>query len=62
MNMKFSCTLMIMGTAIYAGGNPSKDKGAYFLTSRTLVRKPNTVLDEKQKKQIEEYRKWWITG
>jgi hypothetical protein len=41
------------------GGNPSPHKGAYFLTSRTLVRKPNTVLDEKQTKQIEAYRSWW---
>ncbi len=41
------------------GGNPTKHKGAYFLTSRTLVRKPDTVLTDKQKQQIEDYRAWW---
>jgi hypothetical protein len=41
------------------GGNPGKHKGAYFLTSRTLVRKPDTVLTDKQKKQINDYRGWW---
>ncbi|MEX2216300.1 MAG: hypothetical protein WD768_19470, partial [Phycisphaeraceae bacterium] len=41
------------------GGNPSDHKAAYFLTSRTLVAKPDTVLDDKQKAQIQAYRKWW---
>ena len=41
------------------GGNPGKYKDAYFLTSRTLVRKPETVLTEKQKESIENYRQWW---
>lgn len=41
------------------GGNPSKHKSAYFLTSRTLVRDPNKKLSDKEKKQIEDYRIWW---
>ena len=41
------------------GGNPSKHKAAYFLTSRTLVREPNKVLTEKEREQIEAYRIWW---
>ena len=41
------------------GGNAGQHKGAYFLTSRTLVAKPDTKLDEKQLAQIEAYGKWW---
>lgn len=41
------------------GGNAGKHKGAYFLTSRTLVKKPDTPLDDKQKASIEAYREWW---
>lgn len=41
------------------GGNPSPHKGAYFLTSRNLAKDPNAKLDDNQRKQIEEYRKWW---
>lgn len=41
------------------GGNAGKHKGAYFLTSRTLVRKPDTELDERQKEQIANYGIWW---
>ena len=41
------------------GGNPGKHKGAYFLTSRTLVRDPDRKLSDKEKGQIEAYRKWW---
>ena len=41
------------------GGNPSKHKSAYFLTSRTLVRDPDKKLTEKEKEKIEAYREWW---
>lgn len=41
------------------GGNAGEHKGAYFLTSRTLVHNPDTELTDKQKQQIEAYRKWW---
>lgn len=41
------------------GGNPSVHKGAYFLTARTLVQKPDTRLDEKQKEQLAAYKVWW---
>jgi len=41
------------------GGNPGKHKAAYFLTSRTLVRQPDTKLTEKQLGQIDAYRQWW---
>jgi hypothetical protein len=46
---------------IYApdGGNPGKHKGAYFLTSRTLVREPDTKLNEKQQQQLADYGEWW---
>jgi hypothetical protein len=41
------------------GGNPSKHKGAYFLTSRTLVRDPQKQLSDKEKEQIAAYKVWW---
>jgi hypothetical protein len=41
------------------GGNAGNHKGAYFLTSRTLVRDPDKVLSDKEKEQIEAYRQWW---
>ncbi len=41
------------------GGNPSKHKAAYFLTSRALVRDPNKTLSEKEQQQIAAYRQWW---
>lgn len=41
------------------GGNAGKHKGAYFLTSRTLVRDPSKQLTDKEKEKIEAYRKWW---
>ncbi len=46
---------------IYApdGGNAGEHKGAYFLTSRTLVRDPGKELTDREKEQIEAYRKWW---
>jgi len=41
------------------GGNPAKHKSAYLLTSRTLVRDPETALTQKQRDQIAAYGVWW---
>jgi len=41
------------------GGNAGKHKPGYFLTARTLVHDPDMVLSQRQKKQIEGYRRWW---
>jgi hypothetical protein len=41
------------------GGNAGQHKAAYFLTSRTLVAKPDTTLTDEQQKQIDDYRDWW---
>ena len=41
------------------GGNPSPHKGAYFLTSRTLVRDPDKKLTEKEQDEIAAYKTWW---
>ena len=41
------------------GGNAGKHKGAYFLTSRTLVRDPDKDLTDREQEQIEAYREWW---
>lgn len=41
------------------GGNAGQHKGAYFLTSRTLVRDPDRELTSHEKDQIDAYRQWW---
>ena len=41
------------------GGNPSPHKGAYFLTSRTLVANPDKELTDGEREQIAAYKKWW---
>jgi len=41
------------------GGNPGEHKGAYFLTSRTLVRDPDKKLTDKEQDQIAAYKAWW---
>ncbi|MBI1368647.1 MAG: hypothetical protein GC162_08335 [Planctomycetes bacterium] len=41
------------------GGNAGDHKAAYFLTSRNLVRNPDEPLTDKQRGEIEAYRKWW---
>jgi hypothetical protein len=44
------------------GGDPSKHKGAYFLTSRELVRKPDMPLTEKQQADLAAYKAWWAAN
>lgn len=41
------------------GGNAGRHKAAYFLTSRTLVRDPEKELTDREREQIEAYRRWW---
>lgn len=41
------------------GGDPSPHKGAYLLTSRTLVANPAKELTKQEREEIAAYKQWW---